>query len=149
MFVCSNQERLIFKAPFSFQMSSWNGWSKCRLKSGTCGSGTQSRTRTITVQPYCSPNCPTTAENRDCIHSCCPVHCVMSQWSAWGACTASCGSGLCIHGPYFCEFFVDIVVSGHRLQKLPCFPCKFLSLRDYICHFLFRNLQIPFFSSAL
>ena len=118
-------EILIFQVCFFSQMSSWNGWSKCRLKSGTCGSGTQSRTRTITVPPYCSANCPTTTDNRDCIHSCCPVHCAMSQWSAWGTCTASCGPGLCTHVLHFFRFLPKFFASEFWFQKGSNFLANF------------------------
>ncbi|XP_065053229.1 protocadherin Fat 4-like isoform X4 [Rhopilema esculentum] len=79
--------------PIQCQVSQWSSWSTCTLKSGSCGAGTQARTRTIVRQPYCASACPATTDRRDCVHSCCPVDCTLSQWTAWGKCSANCGQG--------------------------------------------------------
>jgi len=79
--------------PLQCQVSQWGSWSPCTPNTGSCGAGTQSRTRTITRQPYCAPACPATSATRNCVHSCCPVNCVLSQWSSWGSCSANCGTG--------------------------------------------------------
>eukprot|EP00794_Sanderia_malayensis_P003136 gene3136-3604_t len=80
--------------PIACQVTSWGTWSRCTPNTGNCGPGTQSRSRTISRQPYCSSACPATTQQRNCVHSCCPVNCVLSQWTTWGQCSANCGTGL-------------------------------------------------------
>lgn len=76
-------------------MSSWSSWSSCTPTNGKCGAGTQYQTRTIVTTPYCSSACPGKTQTRSCTHSCCPVDCVTSSWTAWSACSNTCGSGKC------------------------------------------------------
>ncbi|EDO47739.1 predicted protein, partial [Nematostella vectensis] len=72
----------------------WSQWSPCvGSDNGRCGAGTQTRTRQITRQPYCSSPCPALSGKRSCTHSCCPVSCQVSGWGAWGACSTTCGTG--------------------------------------------------------
>ncbi|XP_028399273.1 spondin-1-like [Dendronephthya gigantea] len=79
--------------PITCQMSSWGKWQACVATNGKCGGGTEKRTRKIIRHNYCSQPCPTTFQSRACVHSCCPVHCQLSSWSAWSACSSTCGQG--------------------------------------------------------
>ncbi|XP_028399271.1 protocadherin Fat 4-like [Dendronephthya gigantea] len=79
--------------PITCQMSSWGKWQACVATNGKCGGGIEKRTRTITRASYCSLPCPATLQSRACVHSCCPVHCQLSSWSAWSACSSTCGQG--------------------------------------------------------
>ncbi|XP_048583508.1 protocadherin Fat 4 isoform X2 [Nematostella vectensis] len=79
--------------PITCIVSGWSSWGACAADNGRCGAGTQTRTRQITRQPYCSSPCPALSGKRSCTHSCCPVSCQVSGWGAWGACSTTCGTG--------------------------------------------------------
>ncbi|KAL9986515.1 hypothetical protein ACROYT_G000677 [Oculina patagonica] len=79
--------------PIPCKMNSWGSWSSCAANNGKCGAGSQYRTRTVVTQPYCSSPCPASRQTRSCTHSCCPVDCVTSSWTAWSACSTTCGTG--------------------------------------------------------
>ena len=71
--------------------SAWSNWGAC---SKTCGPGTQTRTRSILQQPKNDGNtCEASEESRQCNTKPCPINCVQSDWSNWGACSKSCGGG--------------------------------------------------------
>ncbi|CAD7953268.1 unnamed protein product [Amoebophrya sp. A120] len=78
--------------PVNCEMSEWVGdIATCSL---TCGGGVYTRNRTITQEPdYEGETCPDTEETTPCYTQQCPIDCVMNDWSDWGACSASCGSG--------------------------------------------------------
>lgn len=73
----------------------WSAWGTC---SKVCGSGTQTRKRTVTQKSnYDGSTCSTSTEtgSQSCnTQSCCssttPSY---GAWSAWGSCSKSCGSG--------------------------------------------------------
>jgi hypothetical protein len=73
------------------QVSGWTSWSAC---SKTCGVGSASRTRSV-IQHAASGGfvCPNLEESGQCSTQQCPVHCVVSEWSSWGACSTTCGPG--------------------------------------------------------
>ena len=64
-------------------------WSKCTV---SCGGGSQTRKRLVTKAARVGGKpCPALSETRACATSSCPVDCVLAQWSAWGACSITCG----------------------------------------------------------
>merc|ERR1719331_1790139 len=80
-------------------------WSEAGACSEPCGGGTSTRTRTITPAEYggnCSeggasidladPNVHT--KDEACNTQPCPVDCVVGDWTDWGPCSTTCGSGL-------------------------------------------------------
>jgi hypothetical protein len=69
----------------------WGSWSDCTK---TCGGGSQRRTRALTEPSHGGKACPTHYEDRSCNDSGCPSHCATSEFSAWTACTKSCGDGV-------------------------------------------------------
>jgi len=78
--------------PVHCDVSGWSSWSAC---SAACGGGSQRQTRTITVQPAYGGNaCPTLVNTQNCNMQSCPVNCAVTSWSAWSACSKTCGSGL-------------------------------------------------------
>ncbi|XP_066919223.1 SCO-spondin-like [Clytia hemisphaerica] len=74
----------------------WTDWGEC---SATCGTGTHARTRTCTnPTPANGGDTCTgdTSESQDCNTETCPVEPVnggWTEWAAWDACTATCGTG--------------------------------------------------------
>lgn len=77
--------------PVDCEVGTFGLWSTC---SASCGGGLQTRTREVLQAPmYGGKNCPTLTETRECGKAPCPVHCVVSDWSAWSACSTSCGTG--------------------------------------------------------
>ncbi len=73
-------------------MSGWSSWSAC---SATCGGGSQRQTRSVTKQPAYGGNaCPTLVNTQNCNMQPCPIKCVVTSWSAWSACSKTCGTGV-------------------------------------------------------
>ncbi|XP_068740239.1 protocadherin Fat 4-like [Montipora capricornis] len=76
--------------PVNCVVSSWTGWGHC---STTCGAGSKTRTRRVTVQQYCNgKSCPSLQQTTSCSQYN-NRDCVMSSWSAWSLCSNGCGSG--------------------------------------------------------
>jgi hypothetical protein len=88
-------------------ISKWSTWSSCTK---TCGGGLRSRTREVTqiateksgVKGVACPSDEYTFKNvlgdrqtmsEVCEPGVCPVECKVGAWSAWGACSLTCGTG--------------------------------------------------------
>jgi len=76
-------------------VSGWSNWTNCNA---TCGGGRTNRTRTVTT-PASGGGlpCPSLYEENSCNTQVCPVDCVVSGWSNWTNCSASCGGGTQSH----------------------------------------------------
>lgn len=78
--------------PVDCQMSEWSPFTSC---SAQCGGGTQTRVRSILVQPENGgAACGATFENVACNTQPCPIDCVVSEWSEFGECSALCAGGV-------------------------------------------------------
>lgn len=71
-------------------VSEWSQWSSC---SKSCGGGIQSRTRELLQASSTGASCGPMVQTRACSTAPCPVGCVLSSFSEWTPCSASCGSG--------------------------------------------------------
>jgi len=74
-------------------VGAWGEWTNCSV---VCGGGTSHRTRQPVTKPV-SPDqtCPPLFETRVCNdHLCNGDPCIVSEWSAWGACSVACGNGV-------------------------------------------------------
>jgi hypothetical protein len=78
--------------PVDCRVGTWSAWSDC---SASCGGGVQTRSRPV-EQPaqYGGQPCPELIESRNCNQGRCPNACVLSGWSNWSDCSATCGAGV-------------------------------------------------------
>ena len=77
--------------PVDCVLTQWTEWSACGT---TCGDSTQSRSRSVATAPlHGGKVCAARSASRACNTGPCPVHCVVSSWTAWSTCPRSCGSG--------------------------------------------------------
>lgn len=74
------------------EVSDWSAWSQCSTE---CGTGTQSRIRSI-IKPQIANGrkCPPLLETQNCNTQECPGDCKVGPWSQWSDCSKPCGSGL-------------------------------------------------------
>ncbi|KAJ8322347.1 hypothetical protein KUTeg_000818 [Tegillarca granosa] len=84
---------LLTHCPLNGGWSSWSSWGNC---SKTCGSGTETRTRSCShpAPNYGGAQCSGSAtESKSCLLKHCPLNGGWSSWSSWGHCSKTCGSG--------------------------------------------------------
>ncbi|XP_029005418.1 SCO-spondin [Betta splendens] len=68
----------------------WSPWSTCSV---SCGRGKRTRTR-LCHETEGSTSCADTTQMESCDLLSCPVGCLLSEWSPWSECSATCGGGL-------------------------------------------------------
>lgn len=72
-------------------VSSWGSFGSC---SKSCGSGTQTQSRSITTaQTYNGNPCPTLTNTQSCNTNACPVNCVVTSFGPFSSCSRTCGTG--------------------------------------------------------
>ena len=92
--------------PIDCQVGDYGSWSEC---SATCGLGTKTKQRNVTVQPaFCGQDCPALFETESCSKEDCPgktfnfsvpsslffqVICEFTDWVLLSECSVSCGNG--------------------------------------------------------
>ena len=79
--------------PVPCVMSDWTPWTECSV---TCGRGVRRRVRSVqTPDSNGGRLCPTTLEQSEECGEPCPVHCKVSDFGDWSACSAAttCGNG--------------------------------------------------------
>lgn len=72
------------------QYSDWTLWSEC---SATCGSGSTVRTRELLRANMFTDVCIETFQVKHCKGVSCATDCVVTEWSDWSDCSASCNTG--------------------------------------------------------
>jgi hypothetical protein len=82
----------IMRCPTDCVLSAWSNWDTCTV--AYCGGGSQIRTRDVLIPTNNGCNCGALMENRTCNEQACPVHCTVTDWSAWTACSEDCGLAL-------------------------------------------------------
>jgi hypothetical protein len=83
--VCSD-----FKCATDCLQSDWSEWGGCDR---SCGLGAAMRKRSVvTPALHGGKSCEHPTDARECKLAECPVHCAVSDWSSWGACSATCGT---------------------------------------------------------
>lgn len=76
--------------PINCEVGQFSDFTPCTKN---CGTGTQTRTRSITVQPANGGEpCPNLTETQECNSQPCAVDCVLSSFGDWSTCSASCHS---------------------------------------------------------
>jgi len=79
------------KCPVDCELSEWSSFSKC---SKECGGGVQTRTRRKISSPENGGKaCEVLQETQPCNTGSCDRDCMLSDWSAWGACSQACDGG--------------------------------------------------------
>jgi len=79
------------KCPIHCDVSAWGGWGDCTK---SCGTGKESRTRSVVRHAaHGGYSCPSLSDVRDCSVNHCPADCSVGEWSAWAACSQTCGEG--------------------------------------------------------
>jgi hypothetical protein len=133
--------------PIPCTYGGWSAWSTCPV---TCGTGTQTRFREInqTAQdggPQCSN---ITSDSQDCATNCCPVDCVLSQWSAWNtdACTCDPSNEVStrnVTADAICGGLCNDTLIQYQLC-IECDPVNCSGINETFCNCTTKNQEITY-----
>jgi hypothetical protein len=104
------------ECPTDCVVSGWSGFSAC---SATCGTGTQTRTRTISVNPRNGgAACPALTETVSCQTAlpACSGSCVYGPFTPAGSCSVPCGGGTQV----LTRTFTGSGCTGSATSSQPC-----------------------------
>jgi hypothetical protein len=115
---------------------SWTDYSTCTK---TCGGGEQTRSRGVIVEEnHGGDGCGDLLQTRSCNQHSCSVDCVVSDFSHWSACSATCGGGSQLrsrlmtteplHGGKVCPSLVETKDCNEHHCPL---DCKFSDFEDW------------------
>ena len=77
--------------PVDCVTTDWSDWTACSM---TCGPGIQRRLRVVRTQASSGgAPCGEMEQTQPCTNGVCPIECVTSSFSAWSACSKTCGGG--------------------------------------------------------
>lgn len=77
--------------PFNCVMGQFGEWSECTK---SCGAGERGRSRSMVAPSACGGlPCASSLETEPCTEGLCPIHCKVSAFTGWSACSQVCGSG--------------------------------------------------------
>jgi hypothetical protein len=80
------------ECPINCEVSAWGTFGDC---TAGCGGGQKERTRSVTTQPgHNGVTCPALSQLKGCNDQHCPIHCHASDFSKWGSCSRTCGTGV-------------------------------------------------------
>ena len=71
-------------------VGAWNAWTACTK---SCGTGSQTRSRSLRQPENGGKKCPHRNEARSCNDHACAADCNIGTWGAWNSCSKSCGTG--------------------------------------------------------
>jgi len=124
--------------PVDCVMEDWTRWTAC---SAECGGGVRSKARqVVTPAQHGGDPCTETSKTESCNIMACDVDCVLADWSAFGACSKACGSGVAIRTrdvriPSIGQGKCPHSLSAKRAQSKPCNvqPCVNATVNVFKC----------------
>ncbi|XP_046568995.1 A disintegrin and metalloproteinase with thrombospondin motifs adt-1-like [Haliotis rubra] len=87
------KQTLPYVCEIQLSVARWSGWSQWTDCSVSCGEGSRTRTRTCLRATEASGECVGEAVKTEVCSNTCKLPAVWGEWSSWGACSKTCGTG--------------------------------------------------------